>query len=357
MADERNWQFELTEYIKQGEPDRAERSEAWKAAIGLQDVDGLKTSEYLLDTAKEHIEGKIDIATVQKRVSSYYEQQNVRQAVENETEEADKVAARIAEILNENTFQFSPAEYKAIHRRLFSDLFKHAGKTRTYNITKKEWILKGDTVLYASFDSINDTLDYDFNIEKEFSYEGLSANEAVKHIAKFTAGIWQIHPFCEGNTRTTAVFIIKYLKSFGFDVNNDLFSENSWYFRNALVRANYNNVKNGITATTKYLELFFENLLLGKNNELKNRYLHIDFQSDIKSATYSTSKCNNCTLDELAILNAIADNPSITQKALAEKIGKSERTIKTKTVEMQEKGLVQRMNGKRNGYWKIMIDI
>ena len=357
MADERNWQFELTEYIKQGEPDRAERSEAWKAAIGLQDVDGLKTSEYLLDTAKEHIEGKIDIATVQKRVNNYYEQQNVRQAVKDGTEEADKVAARIAEMLNENTFQFSPAEFKAIHRRLFSDVFKHAGEIRTYNITKKEWVLKGDTILYASFDSINDTLDYDFGIEKDYSYEGLSASESVKHIAKFTAGVWQIHPFCEGNTRATAVFIIKYLKSFGFDVNNDLFSENSWYFRNALVRANYNNVKNGITATTKYLELFFENLLLGKNNELKNRYLHIDFQS----ATNDVSKCQidtlKCTLEELAIIHAIAENPSITQKALAEKVNSTERTIKRRTVEMQGKGFIQRVNGKRNGHWEILMSL
>lgn len=354
MADERNWQFELTEYIKQGEPDKAQRSEAWKAAIGLQDVDGLKTSEYLLDTAKEHIEGKIDIATVQKRVNSYYEQQSVRQAVEDGTEEADKVSARIAEMLNENTFQFSPAEYKAIHRRLFADVFKHAGEIRTYNITKKEWILKGDTVLYASFDSINDTLDYDFSLEKEFSYEGLSAVEAVKHIATFAADIWQIHPFCEGNTRATAVFIIKYLKSFGFDVNNDLFSENSWYFRNALVRANYNNVKKGITATTKYLELFFENLLLGKNNELKNRYLHIDFQSDIQS---DNDIEQNVTLDELALLKVIAENPSVTQIQLAEKMQVTDRTIKRKMKSLQEKGFIQRINGKRNGYWKIMIDV
>lgn len=357
MADERNWQFELTEYIKQGEPDRAKRSEAWKTAIGLQDVDGLKTSEYLLDTAKEHIEGKIDIATVQKRVSSYYQQQSVRQSIENLTEEADKVSARIAEVLNEKTFHFSPAEYKMIHRRLFADVFKHAGEIRTYNITKKEWVLNGDTVLYASYDSINDTLDYDFKTEKEFSYEGLFADDAVKHIAKFTADIWQIHPFCEGNTRATAVFIIKYLKSFGFDVNNDLFSTHSWYFRNALVRANYNNVKSGIAATTKYLELFFENLLLGKNNELKNRFLHVDFQSDVQSAKVDNPKCNNCTLDELAVLNAIAENPTITQKALAQKIGKSERTIKTKTVEMQKKGLIQRANGKRNGYWEILVSI
>ena len=354
MADERNWQFELTEYIKQGEPDKAQRSGAWKAAIGLQDVDGLKTSEYLLDTAKEHIEGKIDIATVQKRVNSYYEQQSVRQAVEAGTEEADKVSARIAEMLSENTFQFSPAEYKAIHRRLFADVFKHAGEIRTYNITKKEWILKGDTVLYASFDSINDTLDYDFSLEKEFSYEGLSAVEAVRHIAKFAADIWQIHPFCEGNTRATAVFIIKYLKSFGFDVNNDLFSENSWYFRNALVRANYNNVKKGITATTKYLELFFENLLLGKNNELRNRHLHIDFQSDIQS---DNGIEQNVTLDELALLKVIAENPSVTQIQLAEKMQVTDRTIKRKMKSLQEKGFIQRIHGKRDGYWKILISI
>lgn len=354
MADERNWQFELTEYIKQGEPDRTERSEAWKTAIGLQDVDGLKTSEYLLDTAKEHIEGKIDIATVQKRVNSYYEQQRARQSVENSTEEADKVAARIAEILNEKTFQFSPAEYKMIHRRLFANVFKHAGEIRTYNITKKEWVLKGDTVLYASFESINDTLDYDFGIEKDFSYEGLSADKAVKHIAKFTADIWQIHPFCEGNTRSTAVFIIKYLKSFGFEVNNDLFSENSWYFRNALVRANYNNVRNGITATTKYLELFFENLLLGKNNELKNRFLHIDFQSDTQNDNPNNQ---DVTLDKLALLKLIAQNPSMTQVQLAEKMGVTDRTIKRKMKSLQEKGFIQRVNGKRNGHWEILINL
>lgn len=357
MDNSRNWNFELSEYIKQGKPDKAQRSESWKAAIGLQDVDGLKTSEYLLDTAKEHIEGKINIETVQKRLHSYYEQQNVRKATEEGTEEADKVAARIAEILSENTFQFSPAEFKAIHRRLFSDVFKHAGEIRTYNITKKEWVLKGDTVLYASFDSINDTLDYDFAMEKAFSYKDLSASEAIKHIAKFTAGIWQIHPFCEGNTRATAVFIIKYLKSFGFNVNNDLFSKNSWYFRNALVRANYNNLKIGITAAYKYLEQFFENLLLDKHNELKNRYLHIDFQSEVQSANSDASKCNNCTLEELSILNEIKKNPSITQKALAKITGRSERTIKTKTVEMQEKGFIQRANGRRNGYWKILVDI
>lgn len=357
MQDERNWQFELEEYIKQGEPAKAEKSDAWKTAIGLQDVDGLKTSEYLLDTAKDHIEGKIDIATAQKRIESYYKQSDNRKAIEENTKEADIVSARIAALLGEKTFQFSPAEYKEIHRKLFTGVFDKAGQIRPYNITKNEWVLKGDTVLYASYDSIDATLDYDFRMEKEFSYQGLSIEESVKHIAEFTTGIWQIHPFCEGNTRATAVFIIKYLKTFGFNVSNDTFAENSWYFRNALVRANYNDVKNGITATTKYLELFFENLLLDKNNELKNRYLHIDFQS----ANENISKCQNgslsCTLEELAILKVLKDNPTITQKALALAVNTSERTIKRRTVEMQEKGLIERVNGKRNGQWKVLIEL
>ena len=357
MPDNRNWQTELDEYIKLGEPTKAERSDAWKTAIGLQDVDGLKTSGYLLDTAKEHIEGKINIADAQARIQSYYEQSDNRQQIEQNTKEADIVSSRIAAILGEKTFQFSPAMFKEIHRRLFTGVFDHAGQIRLYNITKKEWVLNGETVIYAPFDSISSTLDYDFKTEKEFSYDGLSVNESVKHISKFASDIWQIHPFCEGNTRATAVFIIKYLKTFGFNVSNDVFAENSWYFRNALVRANYNDLSCGITATTEFLERFFENLLLGKQNELKNRFLHIDFKSEIQSATFDIPKCNNCTLDELAILKAIAENPNTTQKALAERIGKSERTVKTRTIEMQEKGLIRRLNGKRNGKWEILVEL
>ena len=244
-------------------------------------------------------------------------------------------------------------------KRLFKDIFPHAGEYRTYNITKSEWVLNGETVLYASADSILDTLDYDFGQEKQFSYEGLSSVDAVKHIAKFTSGIWQIHPFCEGNTRSTAVFIIKYLKTFGFSVNNEIFAENSWYFRNSLARANYNDLGKGISATTIYLERFFENLLMGSQNELKNRFIHVDYreQSVIQSAIGDGSKCNNCTLEELAILKELLKNPSITQKELAGIIGKSERTIKTRTVEMQEKGLIRRENGKRNGRWEVLVII
>ena len=270
------WQFDLEEYIRQGEAGKAEKSCAWKTAIGLQDVDGLQTSAYLLETAKEHIEGYIDIDTARKRIDSYYETRTERREEEKGTEEADRVAARITQILSEKTFQFSPAEYRMIHKRLFFGIYDHAGMTRTYNITKKEWVLHGKSVFYASADSINATLEYDFGQEKQFSYKGLSLQESVRHLAKFTSDIWQIHPFCEGNTRTTAVFIVKYLKTFGFHINNDAFAEHSWYFRNALVRANYNDLTRGIHATTEYLEHFFGNLLLGTEYELKNRNLVID---------------------------------------------------------------------------------
>ena len=270
MAEDRKWQCELGEYIKQGEPDKAEKSAAWQTAIGLQAVDNLQISEYLLETAKAHIEGKIDIVTAQERI-----QRKDRKEIEDTTREADIVSLRITEILGEQAFRFSPAEWQTIHRRLFEGVFEHAGRFRPYNITKKEWVLNGETVYYASCDSIKDTLEYDFNAERQFSYKDLPLQEVIKHVAKFVSDIWQIHPFCEGNTRATAVFLIQYLKTLGFRVSNDVFAENSWYFRNALVRANYNDLKNQVYATTEYLELFFENLLMGGQNELRNRYLHI----------------------------------------------------------------------------------
>ena len=255
---ENNWKLDLDEYVKQGEPDQAEKSGAWQTAIGLQAVDGLKTSNYLLDTAKEHIEGKIGIDEAQKRIQSYYEKRENRAAVERDTKEADIVSARIAEILGEKTFQFSPAEWFMIHRRLFESVFPHAGQARKYNITKKEWVLNGGTVIYAAWNSIKDTLDYDFATEKEFSYEGLSLDDRVKHLAKFTSDIWQIHPFCEGNTRAMAVFMIKYMKTFELSIENDAFNKHSWYFRNAHVIANYNDLTKGIHANTKYLEMFYK---------------------------------------------------------------------------------------------------
>lgn len=368
MSEDKRWQFELEEYIRQGEPEQIEKSEAWQTAIGLQAVDGLKTSAYLLDTAKEHIEGKINIDEAQKRIQSYYEKRDERAEVEDGTKEADIVSARIAKLLGEKTFQFSPAEWLSIHRRLFEGIFDHAGQIRKYNITKKEWVLRGETVIYSSYNSIKETLDYDFNTEKQFSYEGLSLSESVKHLAKFASDIWQIHPFCEGNTRATAVFMIKYMKSFGFDVNNDAFENHSWYFRNALVRANYNDLKNGVHATTRFLEQFFSNLLMGTQYELKNRYMHVDYieqEENLQSANSEFSKCQNGTLDdtlkitinELALLKWLTSEPKMTQTELAEKTGKSVRTIKREMLAMKEKGYIRRVNGKRNGKWEVLVEI
>ena len=363
MSGKMDWQFELEEYIMQGEPGQIEKSEAWQTAIGLQSVDGLKISAYLLDTAKDHIEGRIDINEAQTRIMSYYEQRNVRTDIEQDTKEADIVSARIAKLLGEQAFQFSPAEWLTIHRRLFEGVFDHAGQIRDYNITKREWVLNGETVTYASSDSIRDTMDYDFGVEKQFSYEGMSINASVKHLAKFASDIWQIHPFCEGNTRATAVFMIKYMKSFGFHINNDAFEKNSWYFRNALVRANYTDIHKNIHATTKYLELFFSNVILSTNYELKNRYLHVDYpdiaasQSIIPKAPKYQFDTLECTLEELAVLELIKTNPSIKQTELVQETGKSISTIKRIMDSLQKKRYIQRVNGKRFGYWEILIDL
>ena len=356
---------DFEEYIRQGEPDKKERAQIWRTAIGLQQVDGLETSEYLREVARKHIEGDITLKDVKSLIDSYYKTEDARNTEDAEDKkEADKVSERIAELLSQKTFSFSPAQLVAIHRHLFQGIYKFAGKIRDYNITKKEWVLRGETVYYASADTIRETLDYDFGREKEFDYSSVSISDAISHLASFCRDIWQIHPFGEGNTRTTAVFMIKYLRMLGFTADNDLFAENSWYFRNALVRANYKNVPQGIDYSPIFLERFFRNLLLGENYPLLNREMHLDWkgtpdkdQSAIQSANVIENplfKCRNCTLEEAAVLLLVQKNPSITQKQIAAQIGKSERTIKTITVNLVEKGILIRRNGKRNGYWEII---
>ena len=263
------------EYMRESEPDKAHKGYAWSTAIGLQAVDGLKTSKYLIDTAIQNIEGKITMKEAQSLIDSYYEERTVQPTDDERMEEADKVSSRIAEILSETAFSFSPNEYISIHRKLFWGIYKHAGKIRDYNITKKEWVLDGGTVMYGSASELKATLEYDFSQEREFSYKGLSMDEIIHHLAVFISRLWQIHIFGEGNTRTTAVFFIKYLRTLGFSTTNDIFAENAWYFRNALVRANYTNLQKGIHETTEYLEIFLRNLLLNEKNELHNRNLHI----------------------------------------------------------------------------------
>ena len=263
------------EYLRESEPDKAGKGYAWSTAIGLQAVDGLKPSKYLINAAIQNIEGKITMKEAQSLIDSYYEERPVHLSDEERTEEADKVSSRIAEILFETAFSFSPNEYISIHRKLFQGIYKHAGKIRDYNITKKEWVLDGATVMYGSASELRATLEYDFSQEKDFSYKGLSMDEIIHHLAVFVSRLWQIHIFGEGNTRTTAVFFIKYLRTLGFFATNDIFAENAWYFRNALVRANYTNLQKGIHETTEYLEAFLRNLLLNEKNELHNRNLHI----------------------------------------------------------------------------------
>lgn len=263
------------EYLKESEPDRVRKSYAWSTAIGLQAVDGLKPSKYLIDTAIQNIEGKITLKEAQRLIDSYYEEKPVHLSDEERTEEADKVSSRIVEILSETAFSLTPNEYISIHRKLFQGIYAHAGKIRDYNITKKEWVLDGETVMYGSASELKATLEYDLSMEKDFSYKGLTMDEIIHHLAVFISRLWQIHIFGEGNTRTTAVFFIKYLRTLGFSATNDIFAENAWYFRNALVRANYTNLQKGIFETTEYLEMFLRNLLLNEKHELHNRNLHI----------------------------------------------------------------------------------
>lgn len=264
------------EYIRQGEPAQRERADAWRVAIGLQAVDGLKTSEYLHQTARRNIEGEITIDEARELLKQYYVSKTTHNEDDADKEEADRVSGNIAKLLQTDAFTYSVAGLAAIHRAIFEGVFKHAGRFRDYDISKKEWVLQWDSVLYGRWQDLKMTIEYDLEQERQFDYTGLDKGQIIEHLARFVAGLWQIHPFAEGNTRTTAVFTIKYLRYLGFSVNNDLFERHSWYFRNALVRANYRNVVKGVEREPLFLIRFFRNLLLGENNELKNRYMMIN---------------------------------------------------------------------------------
>ena len=363
------YEIDFESYIREGEPDKKEKSIAWSIATGLQQVDGLTPSAYLYKTAKRNIEGEISIEEAKKLIDSYYESKTSRTEDDDDTEEADKVSTRITELLSEKSFSFTPNQLLSIHERLFKGVFYKvkAGKFRDYNITKKEWVLNGDTVLYANADLINETLKYDFETEKNFDYSKLSKEDAVKHITRFVANIWQIHPFGEGNTRTTAVFTIKYLRSLGFNVNNEPFEKHSWYFRNALVRANYTNMQKGIYMNTEYLEKFFRNILLGESNELKNRYTHIDYDEYMKKMSVkdtgkiteksheSHSKVTvNLTEVQQNIVNAIKQNQFVSQTEIAKELSLARETINRNMKKLQEKGIIKRIGADKNGHWEVI---
>lgn len=336
------------EYLIQGEPGKAEKAKVWKTAIGLQQVDGLTPSEYLIETAKQNIEGDITIDEVKKRIESYY-QQHPTQTDEDRTEEADKVSARIAEILSEQTFTFSPAEYLTIHRRLFTGIYKFAGKVRDYNITKREWVLNGETLLYGSADSLMATLEYDFEQERKFNYKGLSEEEIVEHIAHFISNLWQIHVFGEGNTRTTAIFLIKYLRKLGFKkVNNELFANHSWYFRNALVRANYEDVLSGIYKTKTFLIRFLANLLLQGSFSLRNRDMHI-----LADTVNDTVKPQNDTVND-TVFSCMKQNPNATAKEISEHLHISLSTVRRRIKALRSNGRIKRIGSDKTGYWRVI---
>lgn len=340
---------DFDEYIKQGEPDKKEKASIWRTAIGLQAVDGLKTSDYLKETACKHIEGKIDIDEARKLIQSYYQSKSRREPDDDEKQEADKVSANIAKILSADTLDFSAQGLISLHRRIFEKVFKHAGKIRTYNITKKEWVLKGDTVRYLNWEDLNRALDFDIEQEKNFSYKGISSDTLIAHVTKFVSGIWQIHAFCEGNTRTTAVFAILYLRSLGFKVNNDMFAEHSWYFRNALVRANYKNAIEGVDYSPVYLERFFRNLLLGDQWDLRNRYLHIQPSKEwrIQPNLASPSSTHQVPIKHPSSARQVpdklhTDNPNIAR--LVEAVGEQTLSVKEMMAALELKDRVNFQN-------------
>lgn len=354
MAEKHPYELDFEQYIRNTEPGKKEKSYAWSTAIGLQQVDGLTPSKYLFDTAKRNIDGEITFDEAKSLIDTYYESKTeCTENSEERTEEADKVASRIAQILSEKSFNFSPSHLIAIHGRLFEGIFKFAGKLRDYDISKREWVLDGDTVMYGAAFELKAALEYDFEQERNFSYKNLTREEIVRHITFFVSRLWQIHAFGEGNTRTTAVFTIKYLRSLGFNVNNDIFAENSWYFRNALVRANYTNLQKGIQENQEFLEKFFRNLLLGEQNELRNRYCHIRYSGgDEKS---SVKKFGEKQKSSVKILELIKQTPKITLEEIANVLGISKRAVEKQVKKLREANIIERIGSDRSGWWKIKL--
>lgn len=363
------------EYLRQGEPSQKESAENWKTAIGLQAVDGLQPSAYLIDVAKRNIEGEISLDETRKLIDSYYQCKTVRTPNDEDEEEADKVSANIAKILASKTFAFNTNGYVSLHRRIFEGVFKHAGEIRQYDISKKEWVLEGDSVNYLNWEDLRRALDWDIEQEKNFSYKGLSDDEKIEHIAKFVSGIWQIHAFREGNTRTTAIFTIQYLRSLGYEVNNEMFAKHSWYFRNALVRANYRNINKDIDYSPIYLVRFFRNLLLKDGWVLKNRYIHIRPTDDWKEQPNLKDPHYNKTLQKVdrksgqksesvdrkggqktkvSIIRMIKDNPSISSIEMANLIGINRSAISKHLKKLKEDHIIKREGPAKGGKWIII---
>lgn len=331
----------------------------------MQDVDGLKPSSYLIETAKRNIEGEISANEARQLVDAYYEVKGEHDTPEN-TEEADKVAARINQIIHTPAFRLSPEFFLGLHEKIFEGVFPHAGKIREVDLTKKEWVLNGDTVQYEISFMIQKSLEYDFEQEKKFKYKGLSEDAFVARFSAFISGIWQIHPFREGNTRTTAVFAIKYLRSKGYEVTNDLFKDKSFFFRNALVRANYENQKLNVEKTQLPLEEFFKVLLFGYDLELKNRFLRIgqEYGTETANAIKELHRADvginvgenvgiNVGLNdsERKAKSLLLESAKMTIPKLASELGVTERQAQRIIASLKEKAGLQRRGAKKNGEW------
>lgn len=311
-----------------------------ETGIGLQDVDHLKNSSYFINESERYIRGEITLSELEGIIASYYKS---KPSVEARSEEADIVSLHIAKILSDDSFSFTVGQLISIHKQLFSDVFDHAGKLRTYNFTKKEWVLDGATVWYGDYRELEATLQYDFDLERKFSYSGLSMDGIIDHLSIFLANLWQIHAFEEGNTRTTAVFAIKYLRSLGFDATNETFAKNAWYFRNALVRANYANLNKGIVADRSYLIRFLRNLLLNENDPLHNKELHIKATTMAKAPDKETR-----------VVELMKSNPKIKAEEIADFLGVSLRTVKSLIAVLRENGRIKREGSRKSGYWVVV---
>lgn len=257
-------QYQSSNYIKQLQ---------WDMAIGLQEVDNLKPSKYLVKLLDENVIGKMTLDEVKQELKTYYVEKEKKNEVNHNEMECDFVSTRIVELLQEDNFELSLDYLKYVHKYLFQDVYEFAGNFRTVDFSKPEIILNNDSVAYGDSRTLKESLEYDISLEKEKNYKEMSIVEVINSITKFSSNIWQVHPFREGNTRTTALFIEKYLISLRYNVDNILFKEKSVYFRNALVKSNYFNNELGIKEDNCYLVKFYENLLLGKNNNLHSEDL------------------------------------------------------------------------------------
>ena len=270
---EKDLDSSMNPYQEQPKPKSYIKQQEWNMAIGLQQVENLKPSKYLKQISEKNILGELTIKEVEKSLRKYY---TTKQKDINHNElECDFVSVRIVELLEQDNFELSVDYLKYIHKYLFQDVYEFAGEFRKIDFSKREKILNNDSVAYGDCKTLTESLEYDISLEKEKNYKDMNIVEVIKNITDFTSNIWQVHPFREGNTRTTAVFIYKYLNSLGFNQNISIYKNKSPYFRNSLVRSNYFNNYLNIKEDKSYLIKFYENLLLGKNNNLHSEDLNV----------------------------------------------------------------------------------